>query len=209
MSDGPAKACGLGKMYSVKENISHFIENQTEWETYMLIFNFLTHLIAMNGHSAGTAERELPNAEAIPEPSPDFPVPTELRESSELSEPTSESQKSTRSSPDDTDTDTDSKSSNDTQSTTSQSSTASNRTLGPRLPINYKKTWLQCGRPQIRTFNNDPYHSQIPAMRIHKKQMNTHEKTQVNKYKRTYRKTQAWTSQANELFQHCNCKTYI
>ena len=30
MSDGLAKACGLGKMYSVKENISHFIENQTE-----------------------------------------------------------------------------------------------------------------------------------------------------------------------------------
>ena len=26
MSDGLAKACGLGKMYSVKENISHFIE---------------------------------------------------------------------------------------------------------------------------------------------------------------------------------------
>ena len=25
MSDGLAKACGLGKMYSVKENISHFI----------------------------------------------------------------------------------------------------------------------------------------------------------------------------------------
>ena len=24
MSDGLAKACGLGKMYSVKENISHF-----------------------------------------------------------------------------------------------------------------------------------------------------------------------------------------
>ena len=30
MSDGLAKACGLGKMYSVEENISHFIENQTE-----------------------------------------------------------------------------------------------------------------------------------------------------------------------------------
>ena len=26
MSDGLAKACGLGKMYSVKENISHFID---------------------------------------------------------------------------------------------------------------------------------------------------------------------------------------
>ena len=25
MSDGLAKACGLGKMYSVEENISHFI----------------------------------------------------------------------------------------------------------------------------------------------------------------------------------------
>ena len=30
MSDGLAKACGLGKMYSVEESISHFIENQTE-----------------------------------------------------------------------------------------------------------------------------------------------------------------------------------
>ena len=26
MSDGLAKACGLGKMYSVEENISHFSE---------------------------------------------------------------------------------------------------------------------------------------------------------------------------------------
>ena len=30
MSGGLAKACGLGKMYSVAENISYFIENQTE-----------------------------------------------------------------------------------------------------------------------------------------------------------------------------------
>ena len=30
MSDGLAKACGLGKMYSVEEKISYFIENQTE-----------------------------------------------------------------------------------------------------------------------------------------------------------------------------------
>ena len=30
MSDGLAKACDLGKMYSVEENISYFIENQTE-----------------------------------------------------------------------------------------------------------------------------------------------------------------------------------
>ena len=28
MSDGLAKACGLGKMYSVKENISHFIKKE-------------------------------------------------------------------------------------------------------------------------------------------------------------------------------------
>ena len=30
MSDGLAKACDLGKMYSVEENISYFIENKTE-----------------------------------------------------------------------------------------------------------------------------------------------------------------------------------
>ena len=30
MSDGLAKACGLENMYSVAENISYFIENQTE-----------------------------------------------------------------------------------------------------------------------------------------------------------------------------------
>ena len=52
------------------------------------IFNFLTHLIAMNGHSAATEYRELPNTEAIPESSPDSPTPTE---SSESSEPTNES----------------------------------------------------------------------------------------------------------------------
>ena len=34
MSDGLAKACGLGKMYSVKENISHFIENNSTIATH-------------------------------------------------------------------------------------------------------------------------------------------------------------------------------
>ena len=32
MSDGLAKACGLGKMYSVKENISHFKDRKTDQE---------------------------------------------------------------------------------------------------------------------------------------------------------------------------------
>ena len=35
------KLVGLEKMYSVEEKISYFIENQTEWETYMLIFVFI------------------------------------------------------------------------------------------------------------------------------------------------------------------------
>ena len=51
------------------------------------IFNFLTHLIAMNSHSTATVNREKSNAEAIPESCPDSPAPTV---SSELSEPTSE-----------------------------------------------------------------------------------------------------------------------
>ena len=46
----------------------------------------------MNSHSAATADRELTNAEPIPESNPDLPAPTESSESSELSEPTSESQ---------------------------------------------------------------------------------------------------------------------
>ena len=70
------------------------------------IFNFLTHLTAMNSHSASKEDREKPRAEAIPESSPDSPAPIESSESSESSEPTSESQKSNSSSPEgDTDTD--------------------------------------------------------------------------------------------------------
>ena len=119
------------------------------------IFNFLTHLIAMNGHSVATEHKEKLNAEATPESSPDSAVPTDASKSSESSEPTSESQKSTSSSPEG-DTDTDSTSSNYTQSTTSQTSTASNRTLRPRVPINYNETLLKClhGTPQIRTLHN-------------------------------------------------------
>ena len=47
-------------------------------------------------------------------------------------------------------------SSDDTQSITSQTSTASERTLRPRIPFSYNETLLQClhGRPQIRTLNN-------------------------------------------------------
>ena len=73
----------------------------------------------MNGHSAAIEDKEKPNAEAISEPSPDCPAPTESSESNESSEPTSDSQKSTSSNPED-DIDTDSTSSNDMQSTTSQ-----------------------------------------------------------------------------------------
>ena len=76
-----------------------------------------------------------------------------LTESSESSEPTSESQKSSSSTDD---TETDFTSSDDTQSTTSQTLIASNRTLRPRIPINYNETLLKhlCGRPQIRILNN-------------------------------------------------------
>ena len=76
-------------------------------------------------------------------------------ESSQSSEYTSESQKSTSSSPDDTETDTAS-TSDDTQSITSQTSTASDRTLRPRIPISYNETLLQClhRRPLIKILNN-------------------------------------------------------
>ena len=42
------------------------------------------------------------------------------------------------------------------QSITSQISTASDRTLRPRIPISYNETLLQHlhGRPQIKTLNN-------------------------------------------------------
>ena len=38
------------------------------------MLNLLTHLIAMDGQSAATENREKPNAESIPEPSPESPV---------------------------------------------------------------------------------------------------------------------------------------
>ena len=41
------------------------------------IFNFLTHPIAMNGHSAVTEDRKSHNTELIPESSPDSPASTE------------------------------------------------------------------------------------------------------------------------------------
>ena len=71
-----------------------------------------------------------------------------------MSEPTSESQKTTSSSPED-DTDTGSTTSDDMQSTTSQTYT-SNGTLRPKAPINYNKTLLKHlhRRPQIRTAHN-------------------------------------------------------
>ena len=110
----------------------------------------------MNGHSAATEDREKPNTGAIPESSPDSPTPTESSESSESSDPMIESQKSASSSSED-DIDTGSTSSDDTQSTTNvQISTASNRTLRPRVPIKYNETLLKClhRRPQIRTLHN-------------------------------------------------------
>ena len=111
------------------------------------VLNILAQLTAINGHAE---VRDKPNAEAIPESSPEPPAPTV---SSEL---TSESQKFTISSPDDTETDTGSMSGDDTQSITSQTSTANNRTWRPRIPISNNETLLKClhRRPQIRTLNN-------------------------------------------------------
>ena len=116
------------------------------------VLNILAQLISINGY---TETKNTPNAETSPESSPNSPAPTVSSESSQLSEYTSESQKSTSSSPDDTETDTDS-TSDDMQSITSQTSTASDRTLRPRIPINYNETLLQRlhGRPQIKTLNN-------------------------------------------------------
>ena len=137
---------------------------------------------------------------AISESSPDSPAPTE---SSESSEPDSELQKSTSSGSED-DKDTDSTSSNDTQCTTSQTSTASKRTLRPRLPINYNETLLKYlpGRPKEELYTMYPHHSQIPVLKRHKKQMNTHEKTQTNTHKKTPMETQTWMPQVNELFSN-------
>ena len=114
------------------------------------VHNLLAHLIAINGHPE---VKDTPKAETRPESGPNSPAPTVLSESSE---PTSELQKSTTTSPDDTETDTDSTSSNDMQSTTSQTSTASNRTLRPRIPISYNETLLKHlhGKSQVKTLNN-------------------------------------------------------
>ena len=173
------------------------------------IFNFLTHLIAMNGHSAATEVRQKPNAESIPESSPKSPAPTESSESNESSEPTSESQKSTSSSPDDTDTDTYSTSSDAVHS--SQISTASNRTLQTRLPITKNETLLQClhRRPQIRTLHN----VSIPLPDCNNKETqetdeNTWEDTDKYIQEDIHEDTNVNT-QVNELFKHYNCKTYI
>ena len=40
------------------------------------IFEFLTHLIAMNGYSAAKEETDKPKAESIPESDPGSPAPT-------------------------------------------------------------------------------------------------------------------------------------
>ena len=66
------------------------------------VINILTQLIAMNGHPAVTEVRDKPNAKCIQESSLNSLAPTE---SSASCEHTSESQKSTSSSPDDTETD--------------------------------------------------------------------------------------------------------
>ena len=117
------------------------------------VLNILAQLIAINSHSE---VENTPNAETIPESSPNSPAPTVLSESRQSSESTSVLQESASSSLEGTEPDTASTTSNDTQSITSQTYTASDRTLRPIIPISNNEALLTHlhGRPQIRTSNN-------------------------------------------------------